>query len=59
MFEVRLKKRPEKFLFKINEKMRAKILEILKTLEKDPIPLKQYDVKKLKGFENKFRIRIR
>jgi hypothetical protein len=36
MFEVRLKKNSEKFLFQINEKVRAKIIEILRTLEINP-----------------------
>jgi len=57
MFEVRLKKNSEKFLLQINEKVRAKIIEILRTLEINPIPFRQYDVKKLKGFKNRFRIR--
>jgi mRNA interferase RelE/StbE len=57
MFEVQLKKNSEKFLFQINEKVRAKIIEILRTLEINPIPFRQYDVRKLKGFENRFRIR--
>ena len=57
MFEVQLKKNSEKFLFQINEKIRAKIIEILRNLEINPIPFRQYDVKKLRGFENRFRIR--
>jgi len=57
MFEVWLKKNSEKFLLQINEKTRAKIIEILRTLEINPIPFRQYDVKKLKGFKNRFRIR--
>ena len=36
----------------------GRILEALKLLALDPVPAKLYDVKKLKGFHETFRIRI-
>ncbi len=58
MVKVVLKRSAEKFIFKVNEKIRMKILQVLKDLETDPIPFKIYDLVKLKGYDNRFRIRI-
>ncbi len=35
-----------------------KVIECLKTLSLDPIPAKRYDVKKLSGLKDSFRIRM-
>ena len=57
MFEVIVKKRAEKFALSADKGYRGKILEILDELETDPIPFKTRDVKRMEGFDNRFRIR--
>jgi mRNA interferase RelE/StbE len=37
---------------------KEKLLNVLRILSIDPLPTKYYDVKKLRGIENTFRIRI-
>lgn len=58
MFKVLLKRSAEKFLYQVEEKIRIKIYQVLKDLETNPIPFKAYDLIKLKGYKNRFRIRI-
>lgn len=58
MFKVVLKRSAEKFLFRVNKKIRMKIFQVLKNLETNPIPFKVYDLVKLKGYKNRFRIRM-
>ena len=40
------------------ESVKKKLMEILRHLEEYPIPVHHYDVKKLKGEESTYRIRI-
>jgi mRNA interferase RelE/StbE len=58
MFEVRLVTKAKKELEELEENLKNKIYKLLKTLERDPIPARIYDVKKLIGMKDMYRIRI-
>jgi len=57
-FEVVLKKSAEKFILQVDKRRRAKIIELLEELKLNPLPFKHYDLIKLKGFRNFYRIRL-
>jgi mRNA interferase RelE/StbE len=56
MFKVFIEKKAEKELEDIENKFRKLVLKRLKTLEKGF--LRELDIKKLKGFENHYRLRV-
>jgi len=58
LFKIKIKRGAVKSLERLPEHYRLKVLEILEKLKTNPIPYRDYDVKKLKGFEDTFRIRI-
>ncbi len=58
LFEVKVKRRAAKALERLPEHYRLRVLEALDKLRVNPMPLNNYDVKKLKGLEDTFRIRI-
>ena len=57
VFEVYVSKKALKGLKELSQEYRAKVLELLEEFKKNPLP-DNYDVKKLKGFENAYRIRV-
>ena len=58
MFKVEAKKRTLKILKRLSQERKNKIKEVITTLKSDPIPFKKFDVAKLKGYNNTYRIRI-
>ena len=58
MFKVEAKKRTLKILKRLSQERKNKIKEVIATLKRDPIPFRKFDVAKLKGYENTYRIRI-
>lgn len=58
MFTIFLKKKADKFLSSLDRKRKEKVYVVLETLEKNPVPFRQFDLKKLKGEKDAFRIRI-
>lgn len=42
----------------LSKKRKDKIKEIIMTLKSDPIPFRRFDVVKLKGYENTYRVRV-
>jgi len=58
MFKVEAKKRTLKALKKLSEERKDKIKEAITVLKNDPVPFRKFDVAKLKGYENLYRIRI-
>jgi len=58
LFEVKVKRRAARALERLPEHYRLRVLEALDKLRVNPIPFKDYDIKRLKGFEDTFRIRI-
>ena len=57
-FTVNAKKSVLKFIKKLNKQQKNKILNLIQTLKINPIPVKDYDITKLKGYKDTFRIRI-
>jgi len=58
MFKVEAKKRTLKNLKRLSEERKNKIKDVITTLKSDPILFRKFDVAKLKGYENTYRIRI-
>ena len=57
MFEIFFTNRAEKALKTLDHKISKKVIEAINSLEYTYFP-KPYDIKKLKGMENTYRIRI-
>ncbi len=58
MFSVVIKKRAVKKLEELPREVQQRILEVLEALEKNPLPADRYDLKKLRGYRDTYRIRI-
>ncbi len=59
MFEIFFgNNRAKKDYEKLDERIRARINELCEVLKEVPVPFKLYDVRKVAGEENVFRIRI-
>ena len=58
IFNVKVKRRAFKALEWLPRDYVFKVLEALDELSTNPIPFKRYDLKKLKGYKDTFRIRI-
>lgn len=58
MFEVNAKKSVLKAISKFDSKRKEKLKDILITLKDNPVPVRIYDVAKLKGYDSIYRIRI-
>ncbi len=58
LFKIKVKRRAARTLERLPENYRLSVLEVLDKLKTNPAPFRDYDVKKLKGFEDTFRIRI-
>lgn len=58
MYRVVLTKKSSKGLEKAPDHIRRKAVEALDALQESFAPVKLFDVKKLKGFDDTFRIRI-
>ena len=57
-FEVLLSNKAEKGLSKADYKIKSRLIEVLDTLETDPVPSKKFDVTKLSGSKSNYRIKI-
>jgi len=57
-FKVKIKRRAVRALERLPREYRVRVLEALDSLKVNPVPSRDYNVKKLKGFEDTFRIRI-
>ena len=57
-YNVLVNKRILKASKHLPESHKKKLIEILDVLRTNPIPSERFDVKKLKGFKNVFRIRL-
>ncbi len=59
MFIIELSRKAQKQFDSIKDEKITKTIRVtLKCLEFDPVPAKNYDVKKLEGLEDTFRIRL-
>ncbi|MGQ4834391.1 MAG: type II toxin-antitoxin system RelE family toxin [Candidatus Asgardarchaeia archaeon] len=57
-WKVLINKRIIKTISSFSKSNKRKIITFLEKLVYDPIPSKDYDIKKLKGFENVYRVRF-
>jgi len=57
-YEVVVHRKVDKFLEGLKERVRIRILDVIRDLGNYPLVLKRYDIKKIKGRENTYRVRI-
>ncbi|MDI6655439.1 MAG: hypothetical protein QME59_06090, partial [Candidatus Hydrothermarchaeota archaeon] len=58
MFTIKVKKSAVKSAKELSSKEKERVREVINTIEADPIPFKKYDLKKLKGRQDTYRIRV-
>jgi mRNA interferase RelE/StbE len=58
LFEITVAKRARKASKKLPEHYKRRVIELLLILRENPVPAEYYDIKKLKGYADTFRIRI-
>ena len=58
MFDVTIAQSAQKSSKKLPEHFKRRIVELLLILRENPVPAEYYDVKKLKGIADTYRIRI-
>ncbi len=58
MFQVVVSRRAKKSLEKLPSFYRRRVLELLLLLRENPIPADYYDIRKLKGYIDAYRVRI-
>ena len=58
VFSVKVKRRALRALKRLPAHYRLRVLELLEHLSTDPVPFRDYDLKKLRGFKDTFRVRI-
>lgn len=58
MFQVIISQRARKSVKRLPEHYKRRIIELLLIFRENPVPAEYYDVKKLKGYMDSFRVRI-
>ncbi len=58
MFEVKFSNNAEKLIRKSDVKLRARLQELFQKIMYNPIPAKEYDLKKISGEKDTYRIRL-
>ncbi len=58
MFEIFLSNAAKKALKNLDKRIAEKAIKALLTLKTSPLPIKEYDIKKLAGEEDTYRLRI-
>ncbi|MFH1587893.1 MAG: type II toxin-antitoxin system RelE/ParE family toxin [Candidatus Diapherotrites archaeon] len=58
MFEIRFSSKAEKAYKKTNSKILQRIDILFKKIEKNPIPAQEFDLKKISGTDETYRIRL-
>ncbi len=59
MYSLKYHKQVLKFLQKQDKKVRKDIVDFFELIKSNPYDFKEYDVKSFKGYENRYRLRIR
>jgi len=57
LFKVLVSKQAKRFIKRLDRKRQKKIIDVLDTLQSNPLPFRIYDMKKLRGADNLYRIR--
>jgi mRNA interferase RelE/StbE len=58
LFQVITSQKARKAIRKLHEHYRRRIIELLLIIRENPVPAEYYDIKKLKGYTDTYRIRI-
>ena len=58
MFQVIISPRARKSIKKLPEHFRRRIIELLLIFRENPVPAEYYDIKKLKGYIDTYRVRV-
>ena len=58
LFEVKFSNKADKSLKDCNEKLKSRLKELFLKLQEVPIPAREYDLKKIGGEEDTYRIRL-
>ena len=58
MYTVEIHRKAEKEIKALPEEIERDIIELIIKLQTTPYPIKEYDLKKLRGFKDVYRIRI-
>ncbi len=58
MYRVEIHRKADKEIRNLPEEIRKKVIKLLIKLQTIPYPFREYDLKKIKGFKNVYRIRI-
>ena len=56
-FEINIKDKSLKFISSLQKHDRERLKEAILVLKEDPVPIRSLDITKLKGQQNKYRIR--
>lgn len=58
MFEIRFSSQAEKFIKKCDSKLEIRLKELFEKLQQNPVPAREYDLRKIAGEEDIYRIRL-
>ena len=58
MFTVEIKRRALRKLEKLDEKRKTRLRKVVLALKEDPVPFRNLDISKLRGYENAYRARV-
>lgn len=58
MFEIRFSNKAEKAINKCDKKLRKRLKELFEKLSQNPVPAREYDLRKISGEEDTYRIRL-
>jgi mRNA interferase RelE/StbE len=58
LFQVIISRRAEKAIERLPKSYKKRILELLLVFRDNPVPAEYYDVKKLRGYRDTYRVRI-
>lgn len=58
MFQVIISRRAERSIKRLPKSYRQRIIELFLVFRDNPIPAEHYDVKKLRGYKDTYRVRV-
>ena len=58
LFELRFSNKSEKFLKKCDKKLKQRLKQLFEKLQHNPVPAREYDLRKLAGEKDTYRIRL-